>query len=621
MTATRRVFISYSHDSAEHKEQVLQLSERLRADGVDVTLDQYIQESGPAEGWPRWMDEQLRTADLVLVVCTPAYRRRLEGREEPGVGHGAAWEGTLIYQHIYNAATRNERFVPVLLKDGSPEDVPTVLQGVATFRPLVDTEYELLYRRITGQPLILRGELGQVRVLPSRRVEVPPLPSALSTTAPSSSRRWVVITAGLVVLMSALVFLWMHRLPDLYTVHVTVTDPQGNTVTDAKVTSSLGGEQTKSEQGWQIRIPGASRPEDGQLQLVGEAPRAFQRGSARVHLGTSSTITVRIPLEAATGATVRGRVVDAAHDPIVGVQVVVVGRQETAKTTADGTFSLPAHAADGQQVQLNAHKDGYRSTELWHPAGSLPATLVLEREVGEKPPAPAGPRPQIAGLSLVIERMDLTRPSGIPLASVKFPPREVEATSQAAASWIRSTLAKLFPTTEPSLSVTQRSQRDWARPVFPLFDPPDPLRDDRLWMFAGPAKIAHARIVKASEAAAEAFAKVSSESEPVVVHFDRPGYELGMVVLQRQTEPIRLARQHGPSMTVAIELEGNAAVAQRLRAALRGADFAILTKDDLNARERAYQDSLRPLLSISQRLFFLRQARVDFLVRGALGSD
>ncbi len=68
------VFISYSHDSREHMERVLALSNRLRADGVDCHLDQY--ETSPPEGWPRWTVNQFEKADFVLVVCTEIYNRR-----------------------------------------------------------------------------------------------------------------------------------------------------------------------------------------------------------------------------------------------------------------------------------------------------------------------------------------------------------------------------------------------------------------------------------------------------------------------------------------------------------------------------------------------------------------
>lgn len=69
-----KVFISYSHDSPEHKDRVLHLSDRLRADGIDCNIDQY--ETSPPEGWPRWMVNQIEEADFVLVVCTETYERR-----------------------------------------------------------------------------------------------------------------------------------------------------------------------------------------------------------------------------------------------------------------------------------------------------------------------------------------------------------------------------------------------------------------------------------------------------------------------------------------------------------------------------------------------------------------
>ena len=71
----RRVFISYSHDTAAHRDPVLALSERLRRDGIDTLLDRYI-EGSPVQGWPRWMLDQLDAADSVLLVCTETYCRR-----------------------------------------------------------------------------------------------------------------------------------------------------------------------------------------------------------------------------------------------------------------------------------------------------------------------------------------------------------------------------------------------------------------------------------------------------------------------------------------------------------------------------------------------------------------
>jgi len=63
-----KVFISYSHDSDVHRKRVLALAERLRKDGIEAQLDQYVAGT-PTEGWPRWMRNQLEQADFILLVC------------------------------------------------------------------------------------------------------------------------------------------------------------------------------------------------------------------------------------------------------------------------------------------------------------------------------------------------------------------------------------------------------------------------------------------------------------------------------------------------------------------------------------------------------------------------
>ena len=55
-----KVLISYSHDSPEHEKRVLTFTDRLRGDGIDCTIDQYV--VVPEEGWPLWMENQLPLA-------------------------------------------------------------------------------------------------------------------------------------------------------------------------------------------------------------------------------------------------------------------------------------------------------------------------------------------------------------------------------------------------------------------------------------------------------------------------------------------------------------------------------------------------------------------------------
>lgn len=168
-----KVFISYSHDSLEHADRVRELSDRLRADGIDCILDQY--EVSPPEGWPRWMDRQIRDADFVLMICTDTYYRRVMGEERPGTGLGVRWEGHLIYQHIYNPGTVNAKFIPVLLESGEANHIPAPVQGVTYYFAQNEEGYEELYRRLTDQPRHLKPELGDVRVFHSNVRKLQPL--------------------------------------------------------------------------------------------------------------------------------------------------------------------------------------------------------------------------------------------------------------------------------------------------------------------------------------------------------------------------------------------------------------------------------------------------------------
>lgn len=160
-----RVFISYTHDSREHKKRVLALSDRLRDDGVDCTTDQY--ETSPPEGWPRWMQRQVRESDFVLVVCTETYDRRFRGDEVRGRGKGADWEGAAIIQALYDGQGRNTKFIPVALSPPDVAHVPAPLAG-ATYVLDSDDGYHDLYRRLTGQPWVERPPLGTRKPLPRR---------------------------------------------------------------------------------------------------------------------------------------------------------------------------------------------------------------------------------------------------------------------------------------------------------------------------------------------------------------------------------------------------------------------------------------------------------------------
>ena len=170
MPLSEEVFISYAHDTAENVEQVLELSNRLRSEGVDCVLDQY--EESPPEGWPGWMDKKIRDAKFVLMICTEVYYRRVMGEEKEGEGLGVRWEGNLVYQHLYNNGSVNTRFIPALLENAHAKFVPTPLGGSTRYSLAASAGYDALYKRLIGQPRAARKPpLGSIEALPEKPVK------------------------------------------------------------------------------------------------------------------------------------------------------------------------------------------------------------------------------------------------------------------------------------------------------------------------------------------------------------------------------------------------------------------------------------------------------------------
>jgi hypothetical protein len=159
-----KVLISYSHDSLEHVQHVLALAERLRQDGIEAQLDQYVSGT-PARGWPRWTEDQLDSAEFVLVVCTETYRRRFLGREEPNKGKGADWEGSLITLELYHNRSDTSKFVPVLFDHRDEPFIPRPLSGHSHYLLNSEDSYANLYAFLTGQAGVAPRELGSLKTL------------------------------------------------------------------------------------------------------------------------------------------------------------------------------------------------------------------------------------------------------------------------------------------------------------------------------------------------------------------------------------------------------------------------------------------------------------------------
>ncbi|MFA4986659.1 MAG: SEFIR domain-containing protein [Candidatus Brocadiia bacterium] len=159
----KRVFISYTHDSSEHKERARALADRLRDDGLDAAIDQYVNGT-PSEGWPLWMQHCIEGADAVLVVCTEKYKKRYLGEEQSGVGLGAVWEAVLARGELYGLQGNNTKFVPVVFDQTAIQYVPAPLNQYTWYVLMED--YERLLRYLTNQPSIVAPPIGPERKLP-----------------------------------------------------------------------------------------------------------------------------------------------------------------------------------------------------------------------------------------------------------------------------------------------------------------------------------------------------------------------------------------------------------------------------------------------------------------------
>src|SRR5947207_15793252 len=94
-----RVFLSYSWDSEAHKQQVLNLAQRLRKDGIDAQIDSFT--PFPPEGWQRWMENEIEAAKFVIVIATDKYETLFVGLAPASSSHRATREGAKFNTALY----------------------------------------------------------------------------------------------------------------------------------------------------------------------------------------------------------------------------------------------------------------------------------------------------------------------------------------------------------------------------------------------------------------------------------------------------------------------------------------------------------------------------------------
>lgn len=150
-----KVFVSYSHDSAQHKQWVLEFASTIRMRGIDAILDQW--DLKPGDDLPHFMETHLKVADYVLIICTEKYVEKANAGIG-GVGYEKMIMTSTMLQHIDHS-----KIVPVVRQSGD-KDVPTFLETkkYIDFSSDEDVEYayDELLRFLLGAPLHEKPEIG-----------------------------------------------------------------------------------------------------------------------------------------------------------------------------------------------------------------------------------------------------------------------------------------------------------------------------------------------------------------------------------------------------------------------------------------------------------------------------
>ncbi|GET34493.1 hypothetical protein PbJCM13498_33560 [Prolixibacter bellariivorans] len=155
----KTVFVSYSWDNnEEHKEWVLNLSNNLVKNGIDVWLDQYDLSAGHEM---TYFMEKATTADKVLVILTPNYKLKADKREG-----GVGYEYSLLTEEFYNSEPDKSRIIPIL-RDGTKNSSCPAFLHTRLFHDMrndnkFDSKFFELIKIIVDKPLIVKPPIGKL---------------------------------------------------------------------------------------------------------------------------------------------------------------------------------------------------------------------------------------------------------------------------------------------------------------------------------------------------------------------------------------------------------------------------------------------------------------------------
>jgi hypothetical protein len=178
-------FISYSHDSRDHKAWVLRLAGDLRTRGIDAILDQW--RLAPGQDVAAFMETSIARADRVLLICSHTYVEKADA----GTG-GVGYEKLVVTGELV-ARIDTKKFIPIVRQaDVHPRRLPHFLGARMYIDFSDDAEYETrleeLLRELHGWALSPEPPVGANPFAGTPPTESPPARQVSISGATSSGR-------------------------------------------------------------------------------------------------------------------------------------------------------------------------------------------------------------------------------------------------------------------------------------------------------------------------------------------------------------------------------------------------------------------------------------------------
>jgi hypothetical protein len=186
------VFISYAWEDGTEQEPhcawVAGLARRIQESGAKVLLDQW--NVAPGESLTQFMERSIEVADVVVVICTPAYA----AKTRDGSG-GVSYEQRIVAAEVLSGR-RKLRVIPVLRLGGN-DAIPMFLRG----RLYVD-----------ARDGAKASEIGKLIRAIHEPAAATPEPVVAKTPRPRK-RRWPLALVAVLVVAGAVIAFAMRHSP------------------------------------------------------------------------------------------------------------------------------------------------------------------------------------------------------------------------------------------------------------------------------------------------------------------------------------------------------------------------------------------------------------------------